>query len=237
MIKRIQFATRRPSRSRSDFVRAWPQAARAATQAPPGARPLRVAVNTVVFELSGPHPQHDGIALCWFADEDHAYRYEAWLESTEARTLTLGLDELLDRDRSPTLLAQEHVLRGADWLAQRWQEGGEKLKHMAIAQRADGLSLEEFSERWRNRAGTIRRSGTAEMAPIPEEARGLAYIQNHPIARATGEWAYDALNEVYFDDVTGLRRRMDWFSANLSGGIEEDLVRASWFVAAREVPC
>jgi hypothetical protein len=59
-------------------------------------------------------------------------------------------------------------------------------------------------------------------------------VQNHPRPRATGEWAYDALNEVYFDDARSLRTRIEWFRDNLSGQPEEDLVRQSCFIAARE---
>jgi hypothetical protein len=39
------------------------------------------------------------------------------------------------------VVASERVARGADWLDRRWQEGGPKLKQLAIATRADGLTL------------------------------------------------------------------------------------------------
>ena len=50
----------------------------------------------------------------------------------------------------------------------------------------------------------------------PEESRRLAYVQNRP-APAEGEWTYDAINEENFDDESGLRRRVRWFSENLGG--------------------
>jgi hypothetical protein len=113
---------------------------------------------------------------------------------------------------------------------------------MAIAVRADGLTPAEFSARWRDHAGRVRRPGAASASVIPESARGRAYVQNHPCPRTTGEWAYDALNEVYFDDEEGLRARIDWFRENLSGQADGDLFGRSWFIAAREevvpsVPC
>ena len=85
--------------------------------------------------------------------------------------------------------------------------GGAKLKHMALARRAAGLSPAEFSRavaepRRPGRPGGERRPVTA----IPDEACGVA-----PTCRTTrrprpaGEWAYDAVNEVYFDDLEGLR--------------------------------
>ena len=68
---------------------------------------------------------------------------------------------------------------------------------------------------------------------IPEDARGLAYVQNHPRPRPEGEWAYDALNEVYFDDLDSLRTRIEWFREHLLDQ-EDDLVRENWFIVARE---
>jgi hypothetical protein len=103
---------------------------------------------------------------------------------------------------------------------------------MALARRAAGLTPGEFSERWKGRAGTIS-SGAGPPITIPERARGLAYVQNHPRA-GTGVNAYDALNEVYFDDVDALRARIEWFDQNLRDRAEADLVSESWFVAASE---
>jgi hypothetical protein len=237
MIKRIRFATRRGTVSESAFAAAWPLAAGGAAASPPDVRPLRVAVCTTVPDVTGADPKHDGIGLEWFADMGHVQRYVTWLTTSDGLTLTQRLDEVVEADASPLLLAEEHVMRGADWLQHRWRDGGEKLKHMAIALRASELTPEEFSQRWRSRAGQIARPGSAELTAIPDDARGRAYVQNHPLPRAAGDWAYDALNEVYFDDVESLRTRIDWFRANLLDRPEEGLVREFWFLAAREVPC
>jgi hypothetical protein len=184
--------------------------ASASLDAPPDVRPVRVARCTVLPDLT-PDAKHDDIGLEWFRDADHLDRYETWLV-----------------DDGPVVVAEEHVLRGADWLARRWRAGGEKLKHMAIARRAAGLSQAQFQELWRTRAGTVGAT------PIPDAAKGLAYVQNHPVPRPDGEWAYDAVNEVWFDDIDGLRTRMAWFAERLGDGTEDDLVGESWFVAVRE---
>ena len=42
------------------------------------------------------------------------------------------------------------------------------------------------------------------------------------------------MNEVWFDDLAGLRARVEWFRAHLSGPAEADLIRQSWFIAVRE---
>jgi hypothetical protein len=225
VIKRIRFATR--ANVVEDFPTAWRAAVASSLTAPPDARPMRVTVCTVLADIT-PDPVHDGIGLEWFSDADHLARYEAWLQSPDAKPVHDLLNEVIVEASSPVVVAAEHVMRGEDWLEQRWRRGGDKLKHMAIARRAEGLTPAEFFDRWRNRAGKVG------AVVIPDEARGLAYLQNHPVPRTDGEWPYDALNEVYFDDQAGLQARINWFAATLDQDSEADLVGAAWFVAARE---
>ena len=183
-------------------------------------RPLRAAVCTALPGVLDSEPKHDTVTLEWFADPAHLERFEAWLDASDPRAVD-----------APTVVADELVLRGADWLEQRWRDGGPKLKHMALATRPSELSAAEFSGRWRTQAGAVTRGGTR--TEIPVEARGLAYVQNHPRSRAAGEWAYDAVNEVYFDDLASLERRIAWFRDNVDTS-GDDLVQESWFLAVRE---
>lgn len=235
MIRGIRFATRRDGLTPEEFAAAWPEAVAAAAQAPPGVRPSRLAVCTVLPDLAGPGPgpRHGGVEIGWFADEEHLRRFRGWVGTPQGWAVLKGLDRLVDHDASPVIVAEEAVLRGADWLEERWRRGGAKLKHMAIAVRAEGLTPAEFSARWRDHAGRVRKPGEKEPVPIPAEARGLAYVQNHPLPKAAGEWPYDALNEVYFDDPEGLRARIAWFRENYREG-EDDLFGRSWFLTARE---
>jgi hypothetical protein len=59
-------------------------------------------------------------------------------------------------------------------------------------------------------------------------------VQNHPTPRADGDWPYDAVNEVYFDDLDALRVRVEFFAETLGDQTEDDLVGDNWFVVARE---
>ncbi|TDC65012.1 hypothetical protein E1200_19170 [Actinomadura sp. GC306] len=218
MIKRITFVTRSGDVPAGRFPAAWRDAAAGALDAPDGVRPVRAAVCTTLPGLTGPGPGHDGIGIEWFADVRHLERFETWLGTPGGPA---------DPAASAVVAAEESVMRGAGWLDRRWRAGGERLKHMAVAVRAEGLAPAEFSERWRGHAGRTR-------AAIPDRVRGLAYVQNHPLPRAAGDWAYDAVNEVYFDDEAGLRARIAWFRENLPGPVRDDLFRASWFLAVRE---
>jgi hypothetical protein len=227
VIKRIRFATFHPGVTDE----AWIDAVARAAQAPTTARPARLTASIVRRDLVAA-PRHDGIALEWFTDDEHLARYEDWLaDATDA----IPVDQLVDEGSSPVVVADEVVARGADWLAARWQVGGPRLKHLALARRADGLTPAQFSERWRGRAGVVRAAGSAALVAIPDRARGQAYVQNHPRPRAEGdgEWAYDAVNEVYFDRLDDLVGRIAWFDDRV-GGADEDLVGANWFVAATE---
>lgn len=174
---------------------------------------LRLAVCTAIEGLLDHPAPYAGCVIEWFENEVALERAEPCGEA---------------------IVADEVVLRGADWLAARWARGGTAFKHMALARRARGLTPAEFSDRWRNRAGQITTAGGAATVAIPAEARGLAYAQNHPRPRAAGEWPYDAVNEVWFDDLDSMRTRIDWFRANLVVGADDDLVSESSFLAVRE---
>jgi hypothetical protein len=222
VIKRITFAPRPRAGREPDAERsAWLDEVAAAVDAPYEVRPARVAVCTALPELVEPLAPHDAVALQWFPDVTRHERYEAWRAGESAGEGT-----------AVVVVADEVILRGADWLERRWRDGGTRLKHMAIARRASDLTQAQFSERWRNHAGRVGRAGAAPLV-IPDAARGQAYVQNHALPRASGDWAYDAVNEVYFDDAAALRTRIEWFRENLDPD-DDELVRAAWFVAARE---
>ena len=237
VIKQFRLVTRRRDVSSGEFTRCWPRAVACAALAPVGPRPLRATLCSVLPGYGSPgvdaEPRHDGVGIEWFADTEHLERFQDWLTTRRARLLRQQTERVVDPDASPTVLAEECVLRGADWLERRWQEGGQRLKHLALAVRAHGLTPADFSARWRNHAGQLR-SSVGRSVAIPAEARGAAYVQNHPLPRGGVDWAYDALNEVYFDDAQGLRTRVDWLHANLGDG--DELFGRSWFLAVRETP-
>ncbi len=229
MIKRIRLATSKSGRGHEEFSGLWRDAVAAAATAPEPARPIRLTVSTALRDVVA-NQRYDGVALEWFADEAHLLRFETWLRTPDGQLPERLLAEAVDLDASPVVVAGERVARGADWLERRWQDAGPKLKQLAIARRADGLTLPEFLDLWRSRAGTIGAT------PIPEAFRGLAYIQNHPRVMAGRDWAYDAINEVYFDEVNSLLARIAYFERELTDRAESDLVSANWFLAVREEP-
>jgi hypothetical protein len=195
---------------------------------------VRIDVCVILPDLTGPASRHDGIGLEWFRDEAHLERFEDWLDTAGGRGATRALDEVAEPAASPVLVADEAVMRGDDWLRGHRGTGRTAYAHLALARRAEHLTPGEFSRRWRDHAGQLASAGSDRPVPIPARLRGLAYVQNHPRPRAAGEWAYDGLNEVYFDDVDALRERSRWFRESLAGGPGADFVRQSWFLAVRQ---
>jgi hypothetical protein len=226
LIKRIRLATAKRGLGREEFAGGWREAVAAAAAAPERVRPSRLTVSVSLPEIAADQ-RHDGVALEWFGDREHLRRFESWLGTAPGRAVQRLRSEVIEFDASPVVVTSERVTRGADWLERRWQEGGPKLKQLAIATRADGLTLPQFLARWGGRGG---------LAPIPDAYRGLAYVENHPLVTDGRDWAYDAINEVYFDDADSLLARTAYFERELTGGAGGDLVRASWFLAVSEDP-
>jgi len=227
LIKRIRLVAGKSDLDHAEFSRRWRAAVAAAATAPEPARPVRLTVSTALREVDADQ-RYDGVALEWFTDAAHLLRFEAWLRTPDGQRPERLLSEAAEPGASPVVVADERVARGADWLKGRWRDGGPKIKQLAIARRADSLTLPQFLDLWRSRAGKIGAT------PIPAALRGLAYIQNHPRVMAGRDSAYDAINEVYFDDADSLLARMAYFERELAGGGENDLVAANWFLAVRE---
>jgi hypothetical protein len=229
LIKRIRLATAKRGLGREEFAGGWREAVAAAASAPERARPARLTVSVALPEITADQ-RHDGVSLEWFSDREHLGRFEAWLGTPAGRAVRELRSEVVEFDASPVVVTSEHVAHGADWLDRRWREGGPKLKQLAIATRADGLTLPQFLERWRGRTGPVG------AGPIPDAYRGLASVQNHPLVEPGRDWAYDAINEVYLDDVDSLLARIAYLERELAGGADNDLVRATWFLAVSEDP-
>jgi len=213
MLKRIELVRG------SHELQLWRQAV---AHAASDAGPVR-AVACTSERVSADEPAYAALSIAWFADLASLLRFEAQLGPTTPR---------IDPGASVRIVAEEVVLRGADWLAQRWTLGGPKWKHMALARRAADLTPAEFCARWRTRSGRI---GGAVAVTIPERARGLAYVQNHPLPSDV-EWGYDAINEVYFDDLEQLRARLDFFQQHDAMRTDADLVSRADFLVVREAP-
>jgi hypothetical protein len=233
MIKRVRFVTRRDGLTAGAFAAAWVDAATLVTHGPAGVRPSRAVACTTLRDVAGTDARHDGLSIEWFSSMDALRRFETWLQTEDGQGAA-SASGLIEPTATSVFVAEELVLRGADWLARRWANDAVKLKHMALARRAEGLGAAEFGERWRGRSGIVGGAGSARAVAIPDAAKGLAYVQNHAVVGAAPRCRYDAVNEVYFDDLAALRRRVDFFSTIDVGRVDADLVSEVTFVAVAE---
>jgi hypothetical protein len=163
-------------------------------------RPRRVAIGAPLTEAGFPPSPYAAVDVQWFTDKDAVRRNDAWLVSAGLGTDTLP-------DGTGVFVAEELVLRGEDYLAQRWKAGGEGYKMMSTSRRNPRLTIEEFSAGWRSQAGKLGDE------TIPPEAQGLAYAQNHPVPLDERTWIVDAVNDVYFELLEHLAYRRDYFAA------------------------
>jgi len=161
----------------------------------PGA-PTRVAVGTALALPGLPPSRFATVEVLWF-DTD--------TDTADGAAPGRGTDvDPPAGDGSVVVPVDEVVVRGADALTARWADGGERFKMMSFGCRNPALSRPAFVERWRAEAGRL--GGDR----IPDDLRGLAYVQDHPIG---DDPPFDAVNEVWFDRLDHLRRRAEWFAA------------------------
>ncbi|MCB1015642.1 MAG: EthD domain-containing protein [Acidimicrobiales bacterium] len=173
--------------------------------------PRRLAVNRVLPERSDPGTGVDAVVVEW----------------------PRGGDGGPGRPGEPVLAVDEVVLRGAAWLDARWRDGGDRYKHVALATRSPGLTPAEFAARWRAHAGTATPSSGGPAVAVPEEARGRAYVQDHPVPGAPTA-AHDGLNEVWFDDLAALDARRAWFDEHGVGRTDDGLFAPATYLAVVE---
>ncbi len=207
--------------SQPDTLRAfW---ARALGGDPAAGRPVRVALGVPLALPGLPPPPFAAVDLQWFTDVDAALANEAWLRSVDPDAGT----------GAARIVVEEVVVRGPEYLDARWRLGGERYKMLSFGRRDRRLTPAQFSARWRGEAGRL--GGEA----IPDDVRGLAYVQNHPVPLAGHEWPFDAVNEVYVGCLEDLRRRAGWFAARLEAtpraGAEPFMSPAeTWSLCVRE---
>jgi hypothetical protein len=229
VIKRLRFVRRHPGVTAEEFAREWPRTLASTRRGPEAVRPSVLTLGLAVPEIACSELLFDAVELAGFEDARHLARFE---RSGPARSPA----DALEAPDPVLIVAEEHVLRGADWLRAHRDDGPPAYLHLALARRAEGLTPAEFARRWREHAGTVGGHGTAPATPIPADVRGQAYVQNHPCPRPDGEWPYDAVNEVYLADEEALRARASWFAATLPRTSGDALFARSSFLTLREIP-
>jgi hypothetical protein len=197
------------------FLAEVPPPDRWSASAAPGGQtvPARVTVSTALVLPGLAPPRFAAVEVLWPTGDD-----DPLPDPGASADPSAG-------DGSLVVPVDEAVVRGAEGLAARWADGGERYKMMSFGRRNPALTRPEFVERWRAEAGRLGGD------PIPDELRGLAYVQDHPLG---DDPPLDAINEVWFDRLDEVRRRAEWFAAR---PIPADLMSPPdcWSLVLREV--
>jgi hypothetical protein len=167
------------------FLPAVPPVDRCRAPAAGRDEPVRTTIATALDLPGLPPPPFAAVVITWPLGEDDPGAAAPVGESA----LVVTVDET--------------VVRGADALAARFAAGGERFKMMSFGRRNPALTRAGFVERWRAEAGRLGGD------PIPDDLRGLAYVQGHPRG---DDPPLDAVNEVWFDRLDDVRRRAEWFA-------------------------
>ena len=154
---------------------------------------------------------HDGVGLEWFDDDEHLASLRRLARPGDGgvaarRAAARPCDE-------PVVVVEEHVVRGADWLEDRRREGAVVVRppRPAPGGRTGSRSAQFLETVGSRRPGRSGGTATRRATVIPDEVRGLAYVQNHP--RATGRGRLGVRR-----DQRGLLRRPSPVSAPASTG-------------------
>ena len=120
------------------------------------------------------------------------------------------------RGASETIIVEERVARGEDWLAGRWAERRAEQCPLLIGliRRAPHLSREEFGQYWWNRHRLLADS------LVPRELNPVAYVHNY--AQAGQHSAWDGIGELYEASLRIARSRGEWFESEAAAALLAD---------------
>jgi len=224
VIKVIAGAVKHPTnRSLADFHAYWGQRHGPLFARTPELR--RYVQHHTLAEAYGgsPRPTHDGASMFWYDDlealrapspllgdvigpqDDELYewyvrsaRYGAPDALTLRETVMADDRQLFDRSAHWPLHAKRTSVAAMEHVIVDGQTTPDMVKAIFTAARLPGLSLDEFSQRWRTIHG-----------PLAARAPGLRrYVQNHvlPEAYALHRPTHDGFSELWFDDLAALRK-------------------------------
>jgi hypothetical protein len=120
------------------------------------------------------------------------------------------------RGASETIIVEERVARGADWLAGRWSARRSEQCPLLIGLigRAAHLSREEFGQYWWNRHRPLADS------LVPLELNPVAYVHNY--VRTDQHSAWDGIGELYEASLRVARSRGEWFESEAAAALLAD---------------
>jgi len=91
------------------------------------------------------------------------------------------------------------------------------IKVISMLKRRADLSHEQFSDYWYN----VHAPFGNKIAP--PEALSARYVQNHALKmKGGGDAPYDAVAELYFEDMAAMKRWIDWYNSDAGKPLRDD---------------
>lgn len=91
------------------------------------------------------------------------------------------------------------------------------IKVISMLKRRADLSHEQFSDYWYN----VHAPFGNRIAP--PEALSARYVQNHALKmRGGGDAPYDAVAELYFEDMAAMKRWIEWYNSDAGKPLRDD---------------
>jgi hypothetical protein len=212
MIKTFTLLRRNQAVSRDRFAERWDaldaEVSRAYSAGPSG------LVHGSALQLGTTAAPYDGVTVAWYPDESSYGQFAASLAADTAH----GRDwaEIVDTGSTVELIVEERVVRGEEWIAERWSTRAEDTVFMltAFIERRAATTRDAFRDYWwldhRPLANRL----------IPPDAQGSAYLQNVVIGDVPSQW--DGVGELYLDSLAQLPPRAAFFGGEASAELVAD---------------
>jgi uncharacterized protein (TIGR02118 family) len=210
-VKHITLVTRNPSISQEALAQRWEERATQLARAVTPARwPLRMLQDLPVSVAGGELPL-GGMRTVVVPDERFNPEHRrGWWQSEEAQSLCGVESDLMDPAQTRSGATHERVLKGRDRLfddAVRREQGG-AVKVVAFLKRRPDMSTAECCRYWEQCHAPLA------LTAVPADVFAYAYVQNHCIVEKGTEPDFDAVAELYFDDLKAVRRWSRWYASD-----------------------
>jgi hypothetical protein len=220
VIKRLTFLRRAPDQNAEEFASRWRASSLNNLEALTSLeRPIRLV--HCVSRVSAPESSWDGVEISWHSPQASETDLEVWSGAGSSGDIFLGGSRTI-------VTVEERTVSGAEWLADRWRQGGEMgAVLIGLVEAANGFTYHDFRDYWWDR----HRPFANDL--VPDELAPVAYVHDYVVedSVAGGEFTWAGIGEMYERSLNTARLRGQWFESDAAKPLIADeerfLVRAT----------
>ncbi len=226
MIKVIAITKRKPGLTLENFSRYWYE-----KHAPLGFKHLprtlplkRYVHNYTMPMMAGQEYPFDGAAEFCFDDLDAYRQWQQWFTGDGGRPLREDGKNFMDYSTVKTVIVEENIIIPDPSLstARLYNERPDNpitdmIKIIAMVKRKPGLTLDDFSQYWREQHAPLA------LSLIPDELGVKGYVHNYAVnVDETGEQAFDGIGVLYFENMDIFLKSNEWFFGEPGRALRDD---------------